>query len=121
MALTMYYVKHRVCFTDAKPAVKGIINWCRVFFPFRSLFCIEKGFRPLVMEVTDWQHLGAKFLFAVFKGVYHNASLQVWFESCVYLPLFDESDSGSLALGKAKLVIRIAKRLLKLIWAVCAK
>ncbi len=88
------------------------------FFLFARLFCIEKCFRPLVMEVTDWQHLGAKFIFAVFKGVSHNATLQVWFESCVYLPLFDESVSGSLALGKAKLVIRIAKRLHNLIWAV---
>lgn len=35
--LTMYYVKRRVGFTDAKPAVKGIINWCLSVFPhFRS-------------------------------------------------------------------------------------
>lgn len=38
MALTVYYVKHRVGFTDAKPAVKGIINWCHGVFLF-SLAC----------------------------------------------------------------------------------
>lgn len=101
--------------------LRVLLTGAVVFFLFARLLCIKKGFRPLVMEVPDWQHLGAKFLFAVFKGVSHNASLQVWFGLCVYLPLFDESDSGSLALGKAKLVIRIATRLHKLIWAVCAK
>lgn len=72
MTLTMYYVKHRVGFTDAKPAVKGIINWCRSVFPFRSPVLYREG---LIMEVTDWQNLGAKFLFAVFKGIPYNASL----------------------------------------------
>lgn len=88
--------------------LRVLLTGAVVFFLFARLFCVEKGFRPLVMEVTDWQHLEAKFLFAVFKGIPHNASLQVWFESCVYLPLFDESDSGSIALGSAKSIIRIA-------------
>lgn len=41
--LTMYYVKHRVGFTDAKPAVKGIINWCRCVFPLRSPVLYREG------------------------------------------------------------------------------
>jgi len=67
--------------------LRVLLTGAVVFFLFARLFCIEKGFRALIMEVTDWQHLGAKFLFALFKGVPHNVSLQVWFESCVYLPL----------------------------------
>lgn len=85
--------------------LRVLLTGAVVFFLFACLFCIEKGFRAFIMEVTDWQHLGAKFLFTLFKGVPHNVSLQVWFG--LFTPT-DESDSEIFAVGNVKLVIRIA-------------
>lgn len=52
------------------------------------------------MDVTDWQHFGAKFLL-----MYSEASFTaIWFEACVYLPLYSEID---LAVGNINTVTRI--------------